>query len=145
MYKGMASELGLTAMPLDPLNDCPRYAYYMDGVFVAADGRPYVRPNMVCVRPNMVCVFERYAGDIGWRHAESPISGKKVINTSQIFTCGTREVLGPFDFDIRIPSFVCENFASTGNDPNGWLDMHLLVCSSADPFITAHEKIHLLK
>uniref|UniRef100_M0ZXD9 Amine oxidase n=1 Tax=Solanum tuberosum TaxID=4113 RepID=M0ZXD9_SOLTU len=92
MYKGFTSELfvpymdpsdawyfktyidageygfGLQAMPLDPLNDCPRNAYYMDGVFVAADGTPYVRSNMICV-------FERYAGDIGWRHAECPITG----------------------------------------------------------------------
>ncbi|MCD7471659.1 hypothetical protein HAX54_012253 [Datura stramonium] len=95
MYKGFTSELfvpymdpsdawyfktymdageygfGLQAMPLDPLNDCPRNAYYMDGVFVAADGTPYVRSNMICV-------FERYAGDIGWRHAESPITGLPV-------------------------------------------------------------------
>nr|CAD1843600.1 unnamed protein product [Ananas comosus var. bracteatus] len=64
MYKGMASELfvpymdpseawyfktymdageygfGLQAMPLVPLNDCPRNAYYLDGVFATADGRP---------------------------------------------------------------------------------------------------------
>ncbi|KAL3647276.1 hypothetical protein CASFOL_008244 [Castilleja foliolosa] len=95
MYKGLASELfvpymdptdawyfktymdageygfGLQAMPLDPFNDCPRNAYYMDGVFAAADGTPYVRSDMVCV-------FESYAGDIGWRHAESPITGMEV-------------------------------------------------------------------
>lgn len=95
MYKGLASELfvpymdptdawyfktymdageygfGLQAMPLDPLNDCPRNAYYMDGVFAAADGTPYVQSNMVCL-------FESYAGDIAWRHAESPITGMEV-------------------------------------------------------------------
>lgn len=95
MYKGLVSELfvpymdptdawyfktymdageygfGLQAMPLDPLNDCPRNAYYMDGVFAAADGTPYVQSNMICV-------FESYAGDIGWRHAESPITGMQV-------------------------------------------------------------------
>ncbi|WCJ26026.1 Copper amine oxidase family protein [Euphorbia peplus] len=87
MYKGFASELfvpymdpdeswyfksymdagefglGATAMELVPLNDCPRYSQYMDGVFVTADGRPYVRPNMICL-------FERYAGDVSWRHWE---------------------------------------------------------------------------
>ena len=95
MYKGFASELfvpymdptdawyfktymdageygfGLQAMPLVPLNDCPRNAYYMDGVFVAGDGKPYVRSNMVCI-------FEKYTGDIGWRHSESPITGMEV-------------------------------------------------------------------
>lgn len=62
---------GLQAMPLDPLNDCPRNAYYMDGVFASADGTPYVQPNMICV-------FESYAGDIAWRHAECPITDLKV-------------------------------------------------------------------
>ncbi|XP_068650434.1 amine oxidase [copper-containing] gamma 2-like [Aristolochia californica] len=87
MYKGFLSELfvpymdpteswyfkayldageygfGLCATPLNPLNDCPRHAYYMDGIFAAADGTPFVQSNMVCI-------FERYAGDVSWRHAE---------------------------------------------------------------------------
>ncbi|XP_057728870.1 amine oxidase [copper-containing] gamma 2-like [Arachis stenosperma] len=95
MYKGFTSELfvpymdpteawyfktymdageygfGLQAMPLDPLNDCPRNAYYMDGVFAAADGTPYLQPNMICV-------FESYAGDIAWRHSECPITDLQV-------------------------------------------------------------------
>lgn len=95
MYKGFTSELfvpymdpteawyfktymdageygfGLQAMPLDPLNDCPRNAQFMDGVFVAGDGKPYVRSNMICV-------YESYGGDIGWRHSESPITGLPV-------------------------------------------------------------------
>lgn len=62
---------GLQAMPLDPLNDCPRNAYFMDGVFVAADGKPYVRSGMICV-------YESYSGDVGWRHSESPITGMDV-------------------------------------------------------------------
>jgi len=62
---------GLQAMPLDPLNDCPRNAYYMDGVFASADGTPFVQPNMICI-------FESYAGDIAWRHAECPITDMKV-------------------------------------------------------------------
>ncbi|XP_072067537.1 amine oxidase [copper-containing] gamma 1 isoform X2 [Arachis hypogaea] len=95
MYKGFTSELfvpymdptdawyfktymdageygfGLQAMPLDPLNDCPRNAYYMDAVFAAADATPYLRPNIICV-------FETYAGDIAWRHAETPFNNFKV-------------------------------------------------------------------
>lgn len=62
---------GLQAMPLDPLNDCPRNAYYMDGLFASADGTPFVQPNMICI-------FESYAGDIAWRHAECPITDMKV-------------------------------------------------------------------
>lgn len=92
MYKGFASEmfvpymdpdeawyfksymdggefgLGAMALPLVPLNDCPRNSYYMDGVFVAADGKPFLQTSMICV-------FERYAGDIGWRHSEALLPG----------------------------------------------------------------------
>lgn len=57
--------LGETAMPLVPLNDCPRNSYYMDGLFVSADGKPFVQPNMICI-------FEKYAGEINWRHSEIP-------------------------------------------------------------------------
>jgi primary-amine oxidase len=95
MYKGLVSELfvpymdptdawyfktymdageygfGLQAMPLVPLNDCPRNAHYLDGVFIMADGKPYVRENMICL-------FEKYAGDIAWRHSECPITDMEV-------------------------------------------------------------------
>lgn len=63
--------LGEVASSLVPLNDCPRNSYYMDGVFVSLDGKPYIQPNMICV-------FERYAGEIGWRHSEVYQPGLKV-------------------------------------------------------------------
>ena len=56
--------LGALATSLVPLNDCPKYSYYMDAVFVGSDGKPYIQPNMICV-------FERYAGDISWRHSDT--------------------------------------------------------------------------
>ncbi|KAH8521766.1 hypothetical protein H0E87_002713 [Populus deltoides] len=92
MYKGFSSELfvpymdpdenwyfksymdagefgmGVTALSLVPLNDCPRHSYYMDGIFVSWDGKPYVQPSIICV-------FERYAGDSSWRHSEIPVNG----------------------------------------------------------------------
>lgn len=118
LYKGMASELfvpymdpseawyfktymdageygfGLQAMPLVPLNDCPRHARYLDGVFVAADGRPYVRENMICV-------FERYAGDIAWRHSESPITGMDVSARLSLSMCLRVRFL-PIESHIRM-------------------------------------------
>lgn len=68
---------GLQALGLEPLNDCPRNARYMDAVFAASDGTPYVRSNMICI-------FERYAGDAAWRHTENPFTGEVVSNLLNI-------------------------------------------------------------
>ncbi|XP_010264175.1 PREDICTED: primary amine oxidase-like [Nelumbo nucifera] len=119
MYKGLTSELfvpymdptdawyfktymdageygfGLQAMPLDPLNDCPRNAYYMDGVFAAADGKPYVRSNMICV-------FESYAGDIGWRHSESPITGMEIREVRPKVTLVVRMAASVANYDYIV-------------------------------------------
>lgn len=119
MYKGFASELfvpymdptdawyfktymdageygfGLQAMPLDPLNDCPRNAYYMDGVFAAADGTPYVRSNMICV-------YESYAGDIGWRHSESPITGLGIREVRPKVTLVVRMAASVANYDYIV-------------------------------------------
>lgn len=119
MYKGFTSELfvpymdptdawyfktymdageygfGLQAMPLEPLNDCPRNAHYMDGVFAAADGTPYVRSNMVCV-------FESYAGDIGWRHTECPITGMEVREVRPKVTLVVRMAASVANYDYIV-------------------------------------------
>lgn len=119
MYKGFTSELfvpymdptdawyfktymdageygfGLQAMPLDPLNDCPRNAQYMDGVFAAADGTPYVRSNMVCV-------FESYGGDIGWRHSESPITGLPIREVRPKVTLVVRMAASVANYDYIV-------------------------------------------
>ncbi|KAL9253760.1 Amine oxidase [copper-containing] gamma 1-like protein [Drosera capensis] len=116
MYKGMTSELfvpymdptdawyfktymdageygfGLQAMPLDPLNDCPRNAYYMDGVFATGDGTPYIRSNMVCV-------YESYAGDIAWRHSESPITGMEIREVRPKVTLVVRMAASVANYD----------------------------------------------
>ncbi|KAM7258460.1 hypothetical protein ACFE04_014201 [Oxalis oulophora] len=119
MYKGFTSELfvpymdpthawyfktymdageygfGLQAMPLDPLNDCPRNAHYMDGVFAAGDGTPYIRSNMICV-------FERYAGDIGWRHSESPITGLEITEVRPKVTLVVRMAASVANYDYIV-------------------------------------------
>ncbi|XP_059657447.1 amine oxidase [copper-containing] gamma 1-like [Cornus florida] len=117
MYKGFASELfvpymdpdeawyfktfmdegefglGATTMSLVPLNDCPRHSHYMDGLFVSADGRPYVQPNMICV-------FERYAGDVSWRHSENPVNGFEIREARPKVTLVVRSVatVGNYDY-----------------------------------------------
>lgn len=116
MYKGFASELfvpymdpvqawyfksymdagefglGSTAMPLLELNDCPRYAYFMDGVFASADGRPFIQSNMICI-------FERYAGDIGWRHSEIPVMGFNIRESRPKVTLVARMAASVGNYD----------------------------------------------
>ncbi|GMI64028.1 COPPER AMINE OXIDASE1, COPPER AMINE OXIDASE GAMMA 1 [Hibiscus trionum] len=85
--------LGMSALPLVPLNDCPRYSYYMDGVFAASNGKPYVQPNMICL-------FERYAGDIGWRHSETQLHDFQIRETRPKVTLVARmaATVGNYDY-----------------------------------------------
>ncbi|GLU05642.1 hypothetical protein SLE2022_227310 [Rubroshorea leprosula] len=85
--------LGAVAMSLVPLNDCPRNSHYMDGIFVASDGKPFVQPNIICL-------FEGYAGDIGWRHSESLIHGLEIREARPKVTLVARmsSSLGNYDY-----------------------------------------------
>ncbi|XP_030465884.1 amine oxidase [copper-containing] alpha 2, peroxisomal-like [Syzygium oleosum] len=62
---------GLCAMQLEPLRDCPENAVFMDAYIAGQDGKPIKMSNVFCV-------FERYAGDIMWRHTELGIPGKVI-------------------------------------------------------------------
>ncbi|CAI9755371.1 unnamed protein product [Fraxinus pennsylvanica] len=119
MYKGFSSELfvpymdpeeawyfktymdageygfGLLSLALDPLNDCPRNAKYMDAIFAAADGTPYVRSNMICL-------FERYSGDAAWRHTESPIVGQEIREARPKVSLVARMVASLANYDYII-------------------------------------------
>ncbi|KAJ4971395.1 hypothetical protein NE237_004494 [Protea cynaroides] len=55
--------LGLCAVPLQPKTDCAANAVFMDGYYAGQDGK-LIKMSYV------ICVFERYAGDIMWRHTE---------------------------------------------------------------------------
>ena len=63
--------LGLWAFPLQPGADCPANAAYFDGFYAGQDGKPVSGENRICV-------FERYAGDIAWRHTEAGFPDKLV-------------------------------------------------------------------
>ena len=64
--------IGLSAVSLEPLRDCPKNAVFMDAFVAGQDGRPI---NL----SNIFCVFERSAGDIMWRHTEALIPNRVVI------------------------------------------------------------------
>ncbi|KAG7998233.1 hypothetical protein I3843_01G248500 [Carya illinoinensis] len=70
-------------------------AHYMDGVFAAGDGTPYIRSNMICV-------FESYAGDIGWRHSESPITGMDIREVRPKVTLVVRMVASVANYDYIV-------------------------------------------
>eukprot|EP00249_Psilotum_nudum_P023749 c28971_g1_i2 orf=282-2354(+) len=62
--------LGYSTGSLDPLNDCPRNAYFMDGILINDAGEPSVLSKMICI-------FERYSGDVAWRHTENVVESDK--------------------------------------------------------------------
>ncbi|XP_047336281.1 primary amine oxidase 1-like [Impatiens glandulifera] len=69
---------GKSASSLVPLVDCPQNAQYMDGYFAGGDGRPQQVPRAICI-------FEKFSGDIAWRHTEIGVPGK-------VISSGEREV-----------------------------------------------------
>lgn len=86
MYKGLVSELfvpymnptknwydmafldagedglGSWTISLKPMNDCPSNAVFIDGYLaMIGSGAPTIIPRAICI-------FERFAGDVAWRH-----------------------------------------------------------------------------
>lgn len=63
---------GQSAVSFEPYTDCPAGAVFLDGIFAGQDGTP---TNI----SNAMCIFEKFAGDIMWRHTEAEIPGLEVI------------------------------------------------------------------
>ncbi|KAF8388016.1 hypothetical protein HHK36_026682 [Tetracentron sinense] len=86
---------GLCAISLKPLTDCPANAVFMDGYVVGQDGKPIKTSNVFCL-------FERYAGDIMWRHTETGIPGKVITEVRPEVTLVVRMVstVGNYDYIV---------------------------------------------
>ncbi|XP_010108023.2 primary amine oxidase [Morus notabilis] len=86
---------GLSALPLEPLRDCPQNAVFMD-VFVASpNGRPIKMPNTFCI-------FEKYAGDIMWRHTENQIPNKLIREVRPEVSLVVRMVATVLNYDYIV-------------------------------------------
>ncbi|RLM86549.1 hypothetical protein C2845_PM04G05840 [Panicum miliaceum] len=84
--------LGVSAFPLQPGADCPANAIYMDGLYANADGRPVKAENAICV-------FERYAGDVAWRHTEAGVPGQLITEVRPDVTLVVRTVVSAGNYD----------------------------------------------
>lgn len=84
---------GLCAVSLQPYRDCPENAVFMDAYVAGQNGMPV---RMVRV----FCIFERYAGDVMWRHTETMVPGEVVTEVRPEVTLVVRMVstVGNYDY-----------------------------------------------
>ncbi|KAI3993049.1 hypothetical protein MKX01_009792 [Papaver californicum] len=87
--------LGLSASPLEPYKDCPANAVFMDGYYAGQDGTPVQVENVFCI-------FEKYAGDIIWRHTEVAIPGKFIREVREDVSLVVRMVSTVSNYDYIV-------------------------------------------
>jgi primary-amine oxidase len=68
---------GQSAVSLQPFADCPANAVFRDAYYAGEDGVPVKISNALCI-------FERYAGNIMWRHTELGIPDEVVSDIINI-------------------------------------------------------------
>ncbi|XP_020596373.1 primary amine oxidase-like isoform X2 [Phalaenopsis equestris] len=82
---------GPLSSSLVPMIDCPSNAEYMDGYYANGDGYPVLIPKVFCI-------FERYAGDISWRHTEMMLP-EKVTEAREEVSLVVRSVATSGNYD----------------------------------------------
>ncbi|GLU08862.1 hypothetical protein SLE2022_257460 [Rubroshorea leprosula] len=84
---------GRAADTLQPLIDCPENAVYMDGYVAGADGQAQKMPKVICI-------FQRYTGNVAWRHTEINVPGKIIKSGEPETTLVVRMVatVGNYDY-----------------------------------------------
>ncbi|KAF3570052.1 hypothetical protein F2Q69_00059348 [Brassica cretica] len=83
---------GQSTVSLEPYNNCPANDAFMDCVFASQDGTP-TKISYV------MCIFEKYAGNIMWRHTETEIPGLNITEARPDVSLVVRMVttLGNYD------------------------------------------------
>ena len=82
--------VGRLAVALKAGLDCPTNAVFFDAVFVHDWGEPYTKSKAVCL-------FERYAGDIAWRHYEA-VTGSNEVRSRTDLVLRSISAIGNYDY-----------------------------------------------
>ncbi|WVY97906.1 hypothetical protein V8G54_030057 [Vigna mungo] len=84
--------LGQFMSSLQPSIDCPSDASFIDAYYASSDGTPVEIPKAFCI-------FEKYAGDIMWRHTEASIPNELITETRSEKTLVVRTVSTVANYD----------------------------------------------
>ncbi|RDX75097.1 Primary amine oxidase 2, partial [Mucuna pruriens] len=86
---------GQSMSSLQPLTDCPPNAAFLDAYYAGSDGTPVKIANAFCI-------FERYAGDIMWRHTEIAVPNEVITEVRSDVSLVVRIVstVGNYDYVI---------------------------------------------
>lgn len=82
--------VGKLAARLQPGLDCPPNAVFFDALFANDWGRPYTQERASCL-------FERYAGDIAWRHFEA-VNGQTEVRRRTELVLRLISAIGNYDY-----------------------------------------------
>jgi len=82
--------VGRLAVVLQPGLDCPTNALFVDAVFAHDTGEPYTQDNAACL-------FERYAGDIAWRHYEA-VNSENDVRLRTDLVLRSISAIGNYDY-----------------------------------------------
>ena len=82
--------VGRLAAPLQPGLDCPPNAVFFDAVFADDRGKPYTQQRLACL-------FERYSGDIAWRHYEA-VNGNSEVRRRTELVLRFISAVGNYDY-----------------------------------------------
>lgn len=82
--------VGRLAAVLQPGLDCPGTARFFDATFSGDRGEPYIQENASCL-------FERYAGDVAWRHTEAA-TGRSDIRRRTDLVLRSVAAIGNYDY-----------------------------------------------
>ncbi|XP_050218877.1 primary amine oxidase 1 [Mercurialis annua] len=84
---------GRAAVTLQPLIDCPANAAYLDEYIARSDGQAQKMSNVICI-------FERYSGDVAFRHTEINVPGEVIVSGEPEISLMVRMVatLGNYDY-----------------------------------------------